>query len=115
MDPLKILVVDDDASIREVLSIALSVEDGVGEVRQASNGRQAVQTCHEFTPDLVMIDYWMPVMDGGDAAERIRALHPRVHIVAFSGALDSKPPWADSYFIKGELPDLAALVGGARV
>jgi chemotaxis response regulator CheB len=104
--PVSVLIVDDDASIRVLFEIALSVEEGIGEVRVASNGRDAVSVCKEFEPDVVVLDYQMPVMDGRTAAAHIRDACPTASIVAFSGVIDDKPVWADHYWPKGDLPDL---------
>jgi chemotaxis response regulator CheB len=109
---LKVLVVDDDDSVRNVLTIALSVEDEVGEVRTANDGNDAVRVCSEFRPDVVVLDYEMPEMDGKTAASHIRRLHPAARIVAFSGVLEGKPEWADDYLLKGSLPDFPFLARG---
>lgn len=112
--PVKVLVVDDDASIRRVLRIALSVADGVGEVREAVDGTDALEVCRSFTPDVIFLDYWMPGMDGEMAAGTIRQLCPLARIVSFSGVLETKPSWADDHFIKGEMPDVEAVISATR-
>jgi CheY-like chemotaxis protein len=108
--PVNVLIADDDPGIRTFLRVALHHEDGVGEVREAANGSDAVAICREWAPDVVVIDYWMPVLDGGGAARQIRIDNPNVRIVAFSGVLQGTPEWADHSFLKGELPDLALVV-----
>lgn len=113
-EPLKVLVVDDDPSIRTLLRIALSLQEGVAEVRDAAGGADALRACRDFAPDLVFLDYWMPEMDGARVAAELRAAHPRVHIVAFSGVLDNKPEWADDLYVKGDLPDLELVVDLVR-
>ncbi len=110
MRPVKVLVVDDDDGIRSFLLVALRHEDGVGEVREATNGSDAVEVCREWAPDVVVLDYWMPVLDGGGAARAIRLDNPNVRIVAFSGVLQGTPEWADHSFLKGEIPDLELVV-----
>lgn len=110
MRPVNVLIADDDAGIRTFLRVALRHEEGVGEVREASNGSDAVSLCREWKPDVVVIDYWMPVLDGGGAARQIRLDNPNVRIVAFSGVLQGTPEWADHSFLKGELPDLELVV-----
>jgi CheY-like chemotaxis protein len=104
------LIADDDAGIRSFLRVALRHEDGVGEVREVTNGSEAVTMCREWSPDVVVLDYWMPVLDGSRAARQIRLHNPNVRIVAFSGVLQGTPEWADHSFLKGELPDLALVV-----
>lgn len=110
MRPVNVLIADDDESIRSFLRVALRHEAGVGEVREASNGTDAVAICREWSPDVVVLDYWMPELDGARAARAIRLLNPHVRIIAFSGVLQGTPDWADHSFLKGEVPDLATVV-----
>jgi CheY-like chemotaxis protein len=111
---VKVLVVDDDDSIRRVLSVALSVSEGVTEVREAIDGPDALEVCRTFVPYFVFLDYWMPAMDGEAAAGTIRRLCPSAHIVSFSGVLERKPMWADQHCTKGEMPDLEEILAYAR-
>lgn len=113
-DGVKVLIVDDDRSIRSLLAIACSVEEGIGEVQAASDGLEAVATCARFAPDVVFLDYWMPAADGAATAAEIRRVHPDARIVAFSGVLQEKPPWADDLVVKGQMPDLASVVKAVR-
>jgi chemotaxis response regulator CheB len=111
---VRVLVVDDDDSVRRVLTITLSVADGVTEVREAIDGSDALEVCRSFTPDVVFLDYWMPAMDGEVAAGTIRRLCPSAHIISFSGVLEGKPRWADQHFTKGEMPDVEEIINHAR-
>ena len=83
--PTRILVAEDEALIRLDLAEML-VEAGYDVVGQASNGEQAVEMATELTPDLVIMDVKMPVMDGITAAEQIGAARicPVVMLTAFS-------------------------------
>jgi len=113
-EPLKVLLIDDDDSIRSLLRAVLSVEEGFGEVREASNGWDALSIASEFEPDVILLDYWMPSMDGRQTAEVLRSLHPAARIVAFSGVLESKPDWADDYVVKGHSPGIERIIDLAR-
>jgi AmiR/NasT family two-component response regulator len=81
----RILVAEDEALIRLDLAEML-VEGGYDVVGQASNGEQAVEMARELTPDLVIMDVKMPVMDGITAAEEIGSARicPVVMLTAFS-------------------------------
>jgi CheY-like chemotaxis protein len=107
---VNILIVDDDDSIRDLLRMVLSVEDNVGEVREAVDGAQALKVVEGFDPDVVVLDYSMPEMDGDEAAREIRHSHPDAKIIAYSGILQRKPDWADDHYVKGDLPDLDAIL-----
>lgn len=113
IDKLKVLVVDDDPSIRSLLCIALSVDERVGEIAEAIDGPDALEVVHRFTPDVIVLDHWMPRMLGAKVAPEIRKLHPNVRIVAFSGVLEEHPDWADAFYTKGTLPELDHFLLGA--
>jgi DNA-binding response OmpR family regulator len=71
----KILVADDEASIREILSIQLA---RMGyEVVLACDGEEAVEAYEHETPDLVLLDVMMPRVNGLDACQRIRTLEKK--------------------------------------
>jgi YesN/AraC family two-component response regulator len=112
--PVNVLLVDDDASVRRLLKVALSLEDGFGEVREASDGTDAVRICSEFKPDVIFLDYWMPEMDGCVTAARIKEMYPDARIVVFSGVVESKPEWADACVVKGRSAGVDKLIDLAR-
>jgi two-component system, OmpR family, response regulator VicR len=66
----RILIVEDEPSIAEMLQLAFEMVDS--EVRCASNGKLALAVLDQFTPDLILTDYMMPVMDGCEFVEVIR-------------------------------------------
>lgn len=66
----KVLIVDDDAHIRDVVSFAL--EKAEMEVMEAGDGRQAVDLHQSHRPDLIVLDINMPEMDGLEVCTRIR-------------------------------------------
>jgi CheY-like chemotaxis protein len=111
---LNVLVVDDDPAVRTMMKIAFSIAEGVGEVREAASGREVIDLCSTFEPDLVMLDYWMPEMDGEQVAAWLRNARPLARIVAFSGVLGKKPDWADDICVKGRMPDLDVVIDLTR-
>ncbi|MFG2038872.1 response regulator transcription factor [Dactylosporangium sp. NPDC048998] len=66
----KVLVVDDEASIRALLSATLRLTGF--EVRVATGGREALAAAAEYGPDLVVLDVMMPDLDGFEVAQRLR-------------------------------------------
>lgn len=78
-----ILVVDDEESIR--ISLCGILEDEGFQVVLAENGADALDTIREEVPDLVLLDIWMPGMDGVQTLERIRNLFPDLTVVMMSG------------------------------
>ena len=106
-----VLVIDDDVVIQRVLTVALEADESVGEVKVVSSGSDALSLEIDFVPDVVVLDFWMPEMDGEQAAAELRKRFPNARIIAYSGVLESKPDWADEHCIKGDLPDLGTEPG----
>ena len=77
----KIIIVDDQNSIREFLKINLSTETDIEVVGMADNGRSAIAQVGEHQPDLVLMDIEMPVMDGLEATQRILSGRHRPKVV----------------------------------
>jgi DNA-binding NtrC family response regulator len=78
----RILVVDDDASIRQALDLALT-KDGY-EVVQARDGEEAVRLWRERAADLVIVDIWMPKKGGPQVIRELRALSPSIPVIAMT-------------------------------
>ncbi|MGW3625082.1 response regulator transcription factor [Streptomyces sp. NPDC000880] len=84
--PVRVLVVDDEAALSELLSMALRYEGW--EVRSAGDGAGAVRTARDFRPDAVVLDVMLPDMDGLAVLGRLRRELPEVPVL-FLTARDS--------------------------
>jgi len=71
-DPLRIVVADDDPLFARMVRAHVSARPEFEVVGIAANGLQAVELNEELTPDVVLMDVGMPVLDGVEAAELIR-------------------------------------------
>jgi UDP-3-O-[3-hydroxymyristoyl] N-acetylglucosamine deacetylase len=78
-----ILVVDDDASIRKSLQGVLLDEGYL--VTEASNGLDALSLIETATPDAVLLDIWMPGLDGLETLEKIKKSYPDLPVIMISG------------------------------
>lgn len=90
-DSRRVLVVDDERSIRSVLTEAL-VEEGC-EVRSARDGREALGIARAWTPDAILLDLTMPVLDGRAFREALRASPDEladVPLIVLSGARNAE-------------------------
>ena len=103
----RVLIVDDAANLRELLTLLLEIEDDFEVVGTAADGEQAVAAALALQPDLVLLDLAMPVMDGLQALPLLRANVPAARIVIFSGfehqalAEEAVKAGADAYIEKG--------------
>ncbi|MGW8886189.1 response regulator [Streptomyces sp. NPDC055749] len=82
-DPIRVVIVDDQALMRAGFRALLDAEEGIEVVGEAADGRQGVELARRHTPDVALIDVQMPVMTGIEATREIAA-DPRlagVHVV----------------------------------
>jgi len=82
----RVLVVEDDAYVRDYLSAALETAGAGLEVVAASNGREAAVLLASGGADLVLTDLNMPEMNGVELVRHLRADYPAVQVVLMSGA-----------------------------
>lgn len=78
------LVVDDSAVLRRLISTVLSRDPDLEVIGTANDGLEAVEAVARLEPDVVTLDVEMPRLDGIGAVERIRVTHPRLPIIMFS-------------------------------
>ena len=84
-----ILIVDDEPTMLRYLRTLLEVEGY--RVETATNGSEAVQRLQQAPlPDLLLLDVLMPVMDGLQALEQVRSLHPALKVVMLSCVSDTR-------------------------
>ena len=82
--PYRILIADDHSLVRKVLKTTLENHPGWQVCAQATNGLEAVQKAAELQPDLIILDFAMPLMDGLEAARRILSASPGVPVLIFT-------------------------------
>ena len=85
---IRVLVVDDTDHVREMVVTILEIDD-FDVVGQASDGEAAVEAATRLDPDVVVIDYMMPVLDGIETSRKIRATRPDQTIIMYSAFVDA--------------------------
>ena len=124
--PLRVVIADDQASVREGLVLLLDGLPGIEVVGAAADGEQALQLVAEHKPDAILLDLHMPVLDGIGATRRLAAEHPDVAVVVLttyaddSSVLEALHAGARSYLTKdADHADIAqalhAAAGGLTV
>ncbi len=86
--PLKVLVVDDSATARQMLVYLIGSTSDMSVIGEAANGKQAVQLACKLHPDVILMDLVMPDMDGLEATREIMDLSP-APIVMMSASLET--------------------------
>lgn len=79
----QVLLADDHGIVRKGLRTILEAEE-IGVVAEASNGREAVQLCEQYQPDVAIVDIGMPQLNGIDAAAQIRKVSPATQVLIMS-------------------------------
>ena len=97
----RVVVADDAAGIRALMSTLLSLEPDFDVVGQASDGAEAVDMVCALEPDLLVIDVTMPVMSGLEAIEAVRERSPSTRVVVLTGERRPLPEGARAQIEKG--------------
>ena len=84
MKKISVLIVDDHQLFREGLKLLLGISSIVGEVYQASDGNEFLDFIENMSPDIVLMDINMPIMDGIEATTKALKEHPEMKIIALS-------------------------------
>lgn len=117
-EPIRILLVEDHAMVRQGLAALLKTVPGFAVVGEAADGEQAVELFRKHTPDVTLMDLRLPKMNGVAAIERIRAGFPGARVIVlttFDGDEDiyrAMQAGAKGYLLKGM--DLQELIDAVR-
>lgn len=88
--PIRVLLVDDHALIRQALRRLLESFEGVEVVGDVENGREAVVAAQRTNPDVVLMDVVMPALNGVEATRQLRKAVPSARIIMLSGFVDEE-------------------------
>jgi DNA-binding NarL/FixJ family response regulator len=108
---VRILIVDDHAVVRKGLMMVLRLEEDFEIVGEAENGTVAIKLVEKLKPDLVLLDFVMPEMDGAATGSVLKSTYPDIKVMLLTGTelddriLDMLATGVDGYVIKNIEPD----------
>jgi DNA-binding NarL/FixJ family response regulator len=85
--PVRVVVVEDNDTFRETLKLLFGLRDEVTIVGTASSGDDAPEVCAELLPDVVLMDYRMPGLNGAEATRAVLEASPSSKVVCLSASV----------------------------
>ena len=113
---VRVVVVDDQLLLREGIATLLERDGRVVVIGRGSNGQDAIDLAEQLTPDIVLVDIRMPVVDGIQAIREIKARHANIRVVILTSfvydgyVIEGLMAGADGYLLKDASP--TALISG---
>jgi len=120
--PVRVLVVDDQKLFADALALFLAHQDRIEVVGTAASGQEAIDLALANAADVVLMDLFMPRMDGLEATKRLHNISPETHVIVLSGlgddaaAKQAREAGADGYLQKGRVHEqiVEAILAAAR-
>ena len=88
--PIRVLIADDHAVLRQSLRYLLESQSGLQVVGEASNGREAIDLAERLKPDVVLMDTIMPGLNGIEATRQIRRSLPKTKVLMLTGYMEDE-------------------------
>jgi DNA-binding NarL/FixJ family response regulator len=88
-DPIRIVLVEDNQVFREALELLLGLRPDVEVVASVGDGTEAVPACKAYEPDVVLMDYRLPGLDGVQATLAVRAACPDTAVVCLTASANA--------------------------
>ena len=84
--PIRIVIVEDNKVFREALELLLGLRSDIVVVGSVADGEAAVPACREFKPQVALMDYRLPGLDGVEATRALKEACPTVAVVALTAS-----------------------------
>jgi DNA-binding NarL/FixJ family response regulator len=88
-EPIDVVLVEDNDVFREALELLLDVTPDVRVVASVSNGEAALEVCPRVDPDVVLVDYRLPGLDGVETTAAIRSACPEASVVVLTATAET--------------------------
>jgi DNA-binding NarL/FixJ family response regulator len=86
--PIRVLIVEDNQTFRETLQLLFDLRPEVQVVASVASGDEAPAACQEYDPDVVLMDYRMPGMNGAEATRAVLAACPDARVVCLTASIE---------------------------
>jgi two-component system, NarL family, response regulator LiaR len=90
MEKIRLLLVDDHVVVRQGLRMVLALEPDLEIIGEANNGQEALNLIKKLSPQVVLMDLLMPVMDGVSAIRAVKKDYPDIEVVALTSVLEDR-------------------------
>lgn len=84
--PTRVVLIEDNDVFREALELLLTLRGEIEIVGSEADGARAVELCRELSPDVLLVDYRLPGLDGVQVTRSVRRRCPQVAVVALTAA-----------------------------
>ena len=85
MEPLRVVLVEDNDVFRDALALLFELREDVELVASLPDGSEAAGVCARLEPDVIVVDFRLPGLDGVEVAQAVRHAYPDVAVVCLSG------------------------------
>jgi len=111
MNKIKIAIADDYKIYRDGLKVGLSADESLEVIMEADNGEDLIKELEKHSPDVIIMDLKMPIMDGMEATKAVRKKYPSIKVLVVTMYDDDKfiihlmENGANGYLLKNAEPD----------
>ena len=88
--PIRILLVEDNQVFREALELLLGMRADIEVVASVGDGSEAVAACDKYKPQVVLLDYRLPTMDGVQTTVAVKEVHPEIAVVCLTASANAR-------------------------
>ena len=90
MTPVRVLVVEDNDTFRQTLELLFGLREEIEVVASVATGNEALTVVRELRPDVVLMDYRMPGLNGAEATRLVLQADPTTHVVCLSASVTAQ-------------------------
>jgi DNA-binding NarL/FixJ family response regulator len=84
---VRVVIVEDNQAFRATLELLLPLRLGIEVVAAVAQGAEAIEACIRLDPDVALVDYRMPGLDGAETTRALRAAAPRTRVVCLTASV----------------------------